>query len=103
MLKIDHEALALEFSRQNAGTFRYVKLWNSWLNWDGTIWRRVNDLSVFHLVRELARAASNKYEDKKLARDAATAAIERAARNDRQLAKSHEVWDIDQNLLIGSQ
>jgi len=34
------DEVALEFSRQNAETFRYVKLWNSWLRWDGGVWRR---------------------------------------------------------------
>jgi hypothetical protein len=90
---------ALEFSRQNSETFRYVKLWNSWLQWDGTIWQRVNDLSVFHLVRRIARAYSKMYQDKKLARDAATAAIERAARNDPRHDRLPEVFDHDHDLL----
>ena len=68
------DEVALEFSRQNAETFRYVKLWNSWLRWNGTTWRRIEDLTVFHLIRKIARAYSKMYQDKKLARDAATAA-----------------------------
>ena len=93
------DEVALEFSRQNAETFRYVKLWNSWLRWDGGVWRRVNDLSVFHIIRKLARAAAKKYQDKKLGRDAATAAIERAARNDPRHDRLPEIWDADRRQL----
>jgi putative DNA primase/helicase len=89
------DEVALEFSNQNAETFRYVKLWNSWLRWDGAVWQKINDLSVFHLVRKLARAASKKYQDKKLGRDAATAAIERATRNDPRHDRLPEIWDAD--------
>jgi hypothetical protein len=50
---------------------------------------------VFHLVRGIARAYSKIYQDKKLARDAATAAIERAARNDRRHDRLPDIWDSD--------
>jgi putative DNA primase/helicase len=89
------DEVALEFSRRHGETFRYVKLWTSWLRWNGTIWRRVEDLSVFHLVREIARAYSKIYQEKKLARDAATAAIERAARNDPRHDRLPEIWNSD--------
>jgi len=93
------DEVALEFSRQNAETFRYVKLWNSWLRWNGTTWRRIEDLTVFHLIRKIARAYSKMYQDKKLARDAATAAIERAARNDPRHDRLPEIWDADHRQL----
>ena len=93
------DEVALEFSRQNAETFRYVKLWNSWLRWDGTVWQRVNDLSVFHIVRRLARQYAKLYQDKKLGRDAATAAIERAARNDPRHDRLPEIFDANHNQL----
>lgn len=89
------DEVALEFSRQHADSFRYVKLWSQWLQWDGAIWRRVEDLSVFHRVRTIARAYSKKYSEKKLARDAATAAIERAARNDRRHDRLPDIWNCD--------
>jgi putative DNA primase/helicase len=89
------DEVALEFSRQHADLFRYVKLWASWLRWDGDVWRRVEDLSVFHLVRRIAREYSKIYQEKKLARDAATAAIERAARNDPRHDRLPEIWNSD--------
>jgi putative DNA primase/helicase len=89
------DEVALEFSRQHADTFRYVKLWSQWLQWDGAIWRRVEDLRVFHLIRGIARAHSKMYQDKKLARDAATAAIERAARNDPRHDRLPDIWNSD--------
>jgi putative DNA primase/helicase len=89
------DEVALEFSRQHADSFRYVKLWNQWLRWDGAIWRRVEDLRVFHLIRAIARAYSKMYQDKKLARDAATAAIERAARNDPRHDRLPDIWNSD--------
>jgi P4 family phage/plasmid primase-like protien len=96
------DEVALEFSRQHAETLRYVKLWNTWLQWDGAIWRRVKDLWVYHLIRNIARAYSKKHQDKKLARDAATAAIERAARNDRRHDRLPDIWDADKEILSGS-
>ena len=87
------DEVALEFSRQNAETLRYVKLWNSWIRWDRTVWQRVNDLSVFHIIRRLARQYAKLYQDKKLGRDAATAAIERTARNDPRHDRLPEIFD----------
>ena len=92
------DEVALEFSKRYGAVFCYVKLWARWLRWDGTIWRRVEDLSVFHLIRNIARAHSKIYEDKKLARDAATAAIERAARNDPRHDRLPDLWNSDPDL-----
>lgn len=89
------DEVALEFSRRHADEFRYVKLWSSWLRWNGAVWRRVEDLLVFHLIRAIARAYSKIHQDKKLARDAATAAIERAARNDPRHDRLPEIWNSD--------
>jgi outer membrane murein-binding lipoprotein Lpp len=58
------------------------------------LWRRIEDLSVFHQVRLLARQYAKLNNDKKLARDAATASIERAARNDPRHDTSVEAWDL---------
>jgi P4 family phage/plasmid primase-like protien len=97
------DEVAIEFSCQNADTLRYVKLLNSWFRWDGTIWRRVEDLAVFHSVRKCARAASKIHQDKKLGRDAATAAIERAARNDPRHDRLPDVFDAHIDRLGGPQ
>jgi putative DNA primase/helicase len=96
------DEIALEFSRQHADSFRYVKLWSHWLQWDGAIWRRVEDLRVFHLIRGIARAYSKMHRDKKLARDSATAAIERAARNDPRHDRLPHIWNPDKEILGSS-
>jgi hypothetical protein len=46
-------------------------------------------------VRKIAREYAKHHEDKKLGKDAATAAIERAARNDPRHDTPAEVWDAD--------
>ena len=88
------DEIALEFSRQNSEILRYVNLWHRWFRWDGVLWRRIEDLSVFHQIRLLARRYAKLHNDKKLARDAATASIERAARNDPRHDTSVEAWDL---------
>jgi hypothetical protein len=87
------DEVALEFSRRHAISFRYVKLWSYWLQWDGAVWRRVEDLKVFHLVRQVAREFAHLYADKKLGKDAATAAVERMARNDPRHDRIPDIWN----------
>jgi putative DNA primase/helicase len=94
------DEVALEFSNRHAHELRYVNLWHRWLRWDGVLWRRVDDLSVFHLVRQVAREYAKCHNDKKLGRDAATAAIERAARNDPRHDRMPDIWDSDEERLI---
>jgi putative DNA primase/helicase len=87
------DEVALEFSRRHADSFRYVKLWSQWLRWDGAIWRRVENLRVFHLVRRVAREFAHLHDDKKLGKEAATAAVERMARNDPRHDLPPDIWN----------
>lgn len=89
------DEVALEFSRRHGEVLRYVNPWHRWLQWDAGRWRRVDDLRVFHSVRLIAREYAKFHDDKKLGKDAATAAIERAARNDRRHDTRVDVWDAD--------
>jgi putative DNA primase/helicase len=93
------DEVALEFSNRHAQDLRYVNLWHRWLRWNGAVWRHIDDLSVFHLVRQVAREYAKLHNDKKLGRDAATAAIERAARNDPRHDRLPEIWDSEPELL----
>ena len=88
------DEVALEFSRRHP-ELRYVNLWHRWLRWEGALWRRIEDLCIFHEVRLVAREYAKLHGDKKLSKDAATAAIERIARNDRRHDTLPEVWNID--------
>jgi putative DNA primase/helicase len=95
LLSHSEDAVALEFSDRYSTTLRYVNPWHKWLQWTGDHWRLVEDLFVFHLVRTVAREFAKLHEDPKLAKDAATAAIERLARNDRRHDVLPELWDVD--------
>jgi putative DNA primase/helicase len=92
------DEVAVEFSNRHAAELRYVNLWHHWLRWEDAMWRRVTDLSVFHAVRKIAREYANIHNDKKLGKDAATAAIERVARNDPRHDTPADTWDVDDDL-----
>jgi putative DNA primase/helicase len=87
------DEVALEFSRRHDGMLRYVNPWKKWLQWSGARWQIIDDLSVFHAVRLVAREFAKLYDDKKLGKDAATAAIERSARNDRRHDTPFDAWN----------
>jgi putative DNA primase/helicase len=89
------DAVALEFSRRLAEQLRYVNPWRKWLRWDGARWFVVETLWVFHQVRLIAREYAKIHNDKKLGKDAATAAIERCARNDPKHDTPSDVWDLN--------
>jgi hypothetical protein len=93
------DEVALEFSRRHDGQLRYVNVWHQWLRWEGAIWHRIADLSVFHAVRKIAREFAKANDDKKLGKDAATAAIERIARNDPRHDTPTDTWDTDDEIL----
>jgi putative DNA primase/helicase len=92
------DEIALEFANRYAGELRYVDAWHRWLQWAGSHWRRIEDLLVFHRVRLVAREFAKLHNDKKLGKDAATAAIERIARNDRRHDTPSDAWDPDPEL-----
>jgi putative DNA primase/helicase len=94
---------ALEFSCRHAEQLRYVNLWHRWLRWDAVRWKRIDDLSVFHAVRLVAREFAKIYDDKKLGKGAATFAIERIARNDRRHDTLFDAWDIDDEIFNTSE
>jgi hypothetical protein len=89
------DEVALEFSRRHAEELRYVNPWHRWLRWSGASWKTVDDLSIFHKVRLVAREFAKLHQDKKLGKDAATAAIERAARNDPRHDTASDAFDTD--------
>lgn len=100
--------LALKFTHQHAHELRYVKLWGTWLKWDGGRWKSESTLEAFDLARGIAREAAlecNGSDDEdgpnptKIASAATVAAIERLAKADRAHAATADIWDTDPWLL----
>jgi putative DNA primase/helicase len=92
------DEVALDFARRHDGDLRYVNPWHQWLRWAGDCWQRIDDLSVFHAVRRVAREFAKLHQDKKLGKDAATAAIERIARNDPRHDTPADAWDLNSKI-----
>jgi putative DNA primase/helicase len=86
---------ALEFSSRHAEELRYVNAWHKWMRWRGARWLVVETLWVFHEVRLITRELAKLYKDRKLGKDAATAAVERLARNDPRHDTPSDAWDLD--------
>jgi putative DNA primase/helicase len=84
--------VALEFAAQHVESFRYVAIWNRWMQWEGHRWRVEDTLAAFDEARKLCRAAGD--ADAKV-----VAAVVTLARSDRRLAATSEQWDRDKWLL----
>lgn len=97
------DALALRFSDTFAPSLRFVALWNRWMIWDGSIWRKDDTLRVYDLVRRLMRVVSAEATEPKirmsLTSGKTVAAIEKLARADREHASTADQWDGDPWLL----
>lgn len=93
------DAIAAEFTRQHAATWRYVAGWGQWLTWTGCVWKREETLGAYHLARMICRATASRVPSAKLRSRLAAAstvsAVERLARADRAHATTTEVWDRD--------
>lgn len=93
------DALAAEFTRQHAATWRYVASWGQWLTWSGAVWTREETLGAYHLSRMICREAASRVPSAKLRSRLAAAstvsAVERLARADRAHATTTDVWDRD--------
>ncbi len=93
------DALAAEFTKQHAATWRYVAGWGQWLTWTGCVWKREETLGAYHLARMICRATASCVPSAKLRSRLAAAstvsAVERLARADRAHATTTEVWDRD--------
>ncbi|MBI4395445.1 MAG: bifunctional DNA primase/polymerase [Elusimicrobia bacterium] len=89
--------LALEFTQQHGGNWRYVAGWGRWLHWDGACWKKDDTLRAFDLSRKICRKASANCDNSKVAAKVASAAtvaaVERLARTDRTHAATTDQWD----------
>ena len=90
------DAFALAFVANHGAHMRYVSKLNHWYRWDGKRFREDATGKVYHLIRELVRAA---VEGQKSERTTATASfvsgVERLARTDPRIVVLPEQLDAD--------
>lgn len=96
-IEVSEDAIALEFTRQNADTLRFDHNVGKWYQWQFTHWK-VTDVPVaFHFAREIGRRMG---AGKKATCKASVAGgAERFARADPAHAVTSEIWDADPWLL----
>ena len=95
---MSEDGLALAFADRHSTNARYCHTTGSWFTFDGTCWRRDDSMLTFSWARDLCRE-TNVNSGMNFKKTAAVAAIERAARSDRRLAVTSEIWDRDPFLL----
>jgi putative DNA primase/helicase len=95
---LSEDGLALAFAARYADTARYCHTTGAWFTRTETHWRRDESLLAFAWARDLCRDA-NRAGLAPLKKIATAAAVERAARADRRLAVTAEIWDRDPMLL----
>ena len=97
------DGLASSFTKGFGPDWRYCPAWGKWLGWSAGRWQEDRRLTVMHLARQLARAASrygkSERQVTRLASASSIAALERLARNDPKHATVPEAFDADAWLL----
>ncbi|MGC8520128.1 MAG: phage/plasmid primase, P4 family [Steroidobacteraceae bacterium] len=99
-IEMSEDGIALAFAERNASRARYCHTSGAWYTWAQTHWRRDASMLAFSWARDLCREA-NRLGLVALKKTATAAAVERAARSDRRLAVTSEIWDRDP-LLLGT-
>lgn len=97
-IDLSEDGIALAFAVRYSNIARYCHSTGSWFVWTGTHWRRDESLLAFSWARDLCRE-TNSAGLATLKKTATAAAVERAARADRRLAVTAEIWDSDPMLL----
>lgn len=95
------DEVALAFAAEHAGKLAFDHTAGKWLEFDGAVWRDDLTAHAFDLARDFTRRARGLVPEhpRTMAKVGFATAVERAARSDRRLAISHEVWDRDPWLL----
>jgi putative DNA primase/helicase len=91
---VGEDRLALDFAERHDGHFLYDHTGGHWLRWDNTRWRGDVDDYVFDCARALIREHT-------VGKIRTALAVERMARSDRRLARSHADWNANP-LLLGT-
>ncbi|MGA8707705.1 MAG: phage/plasmid primase, P4 family, partial [Steroidobacteraceae bacterium] len=97
---LSEDGIALAFAERYQDAARYCHTTGAWFSWAKTHWRRDESMLAFSWARDLCREL-NGMGLASLKKTATAAAVERAARSDRRLAVTSEIWDRDP-LLIGT-
>lgn len=95
--EVSEDAIALEFTREHAGTLRFDHNAGKWYQWQFTHWAATDVPVAFHFAREIGRRLS---EGKKGTCKASVAGgAERFARSAPEHAVTSLIWDNDPWLL----
>jgi putative DNA primase/helicase len=99
---ITEDSAATEFVERHGENLRYCHTSGAWFIFNATHWQEDKTGKTLQMARVLARELSENQEASKFAvlnKTAFTSGIERFARNDQQVAVTHEYWDADPWLL----
>lgn len=95
--EVSEDAIALEFTRQNAGTLRFDHNAGKWYQWQFTHWSATDVPVAFHFAREIGRRLGA--GKKSTCKASVAGGAERFARADPAHAVTSNVWDNDPWLL----
>lgn len=106
-VEMSEDALADHFAAEHGKDWRYVSRWGRWFKWGGDVWREDETEEVFHLARDICRAAVYWPEAasltpdgrRKIARKATAGNVRDMAGSDRRIAATTDQWDRDPFLL----
>ena len=95
---LSEDGIALAFAERYESKARYCHTTGAWYTWSGTHWKRDDSMLAFCWARDLCREI-NRSGSWALKKISTAAAVERAARSDRRLAVTSELWDSNPFLL----
>ena len=100
-LPVTEDSLALVFANEFSDRARFDHHSGRWYLWDGSIWRKNEDLAALEWCRGLCRtaAAMDGKAAAKLGKHATVLGVEKLARSDRRIAVTSEKFDRDPMLL----
>jgi putative DNA primase/helicase len=93
------DGMALAFAAAHAGELVFDHQAGAWYRWTGDRWRREESQLAFAWARDLVREFNARAEERSLTRVIVARNVEFAARADRKLAVTRDVWDRDDALL----
>lgn len=92
------DGIALAFAERFRGQARFCHTTGAWFVFTGSHWQKDGSMLAFAWARDLCREL-NRLGVPALKKTATAGAVERAARSDRRLAVTSEVWDREPFLL----
>lgn len=98
VVDLSEDGIALAFAERHQQCARYCHTTGAWFTRTKTHWKRDDSMLAFCWARDLCREV-NRMGLATLKKTATAAAVERAARSDRRLAVTSDIWDRDPFLL----